>query len=258
MIRRFNYTSRSRIQKSDVIITFDTSTKPLSFDAQLNFDKYSFDPMANVFIEVYRGNSFMRFHCGTVGNIDIPSNCDLSEIEGAEFARFRVKVVEKKSGKLIAFSSTLTPNRGVDEDKQRESLLPLDVTTDLNSQIWKVKFENEGIRLQVNNRIKGIGNIEKDKGFQSLIFPAVVREVLTHIIYVERYRYDREDEDSPWNKWLKFIKDFYPEEYPGPYEENSDEQDLTNWIDEAVEAFCSKNKVKNSYENSNRWRLSDG
>ena len=64
MIRRLNYTSRMRIPKSDAIIVFDETTKPLSFNAEINLGSYFFQPTAKVFVEAYRGNSFMRVVLG--------------------------------------------------------------------------------------------------------------------------------------------------------------------------------------------------
>ena len=242
MIRRLNYTSRSRIRKSDAVITFDGSTNPLSFNAQLRLDEYPLEPTASVFIEAYRGNSFMRFDYGTVEKLIPPPNRQLLEIEGDKFSRFRVKVVDKDSGRLVAISSQLSPE--VDSQNQLEALLPL-YLTDTGNQIWRLKFENEGVRLQLNQRKDGI---DKNPEFRALVFPSVVREVLSHIIFIEKQENEEEPEDaekSAWSKWLEFVSGFYPEEYPGPYKEvaGTDSQKFRDWIEGAVDAFCDKNKI---------------
>ena len=248
MIRRFNYTSRMRINKSDAVITFDTSTKPLSFEAQLNLDKYNLEPTARVFVEAYRGNSFMRFDYGTVETLVPPADRQLLEIEGDEFSRFRVKIVDEESGKLLAISPQLNP--GVDSRDQREALLPL-YPADTGNQIWRLKFENEGVRMELNQHKDGI---QKTPEFRSLVFPSVVREVLSYIVFIEKQEREEEPEDgekSPWSKWLEFVSGFYLEEYPGPYREtdDADVQNFLDWIEGAVDAFCDKNRIAEGISN---------
>ena len=247
MIRRFNYTSRARIRKSDVAITFDAGTKPLSFDAQLNLDGYSLAPTARVFVEAYRGNSFMRFDYGTVEALVPPQNRRLLEIEGDKFSRFRVKVVDEDSGRLFAVSSQLIP--GADSHEGLEALLPLHLT-DTGNQIWRLKFDAEGVRLELNQRKDGI---QRSGEFRALVFPSVVREVLFRIIFIEKQgKEEPEDsEKSPWGKWLEFVSGFYPEEYPGPHEEaaGEDVQVFLDWIEGAVEAFCAKNRIAEGVSN---------
>ena len=248
MIRRFNYTSRSRIRKSDAVITFDASTKPLSFDARLNLDDYPLEPTARVFVEAYRGNSFMRFDYGTVEALVPPENRLLLEIEGDKFSRFRVKVVDEDSGRLFAVSSQLTP--AADSHEGLEALLPLHLT-DTGNQIWRLKFHDEGVRIELNQHKDGI---QKTPEFRSLVFPSVVREVLQYIVFIEKQEREEEPEDgemSPWNKWLEFVSGFYPEEYPGPYREtdNADVQNFLEWIEGAVEDFCAKNRIAEGVSN---------
>ena len=242
MIRRFNYTSRVRIRKSDAVIVFDERTKPLSFNAEINLDNYSFEPTAKVFVEAYRGNSFMRFNYGTIEALVPPPKRQLLEIEGDKFSRFRVKVVDEDTGRLIAISSQLSPDG--DSQDRLEALLPLHLT-DTGNQIWRLKFENEGVRLELNQLKDGI---EKRPEFRSLVFPSVLREVLSYIIFIEKEEKGEESQDaekSAWSKWLIFVSGFYPEEYPGPYKEteDTDSQKFLDWIDGAVEAFCDRNKV---------------
>ncbi len=258
MIRRLNYTDRKRIRHSSVSIALDNSTNPVSFNARFDLESYTLEPAARVFVEAYRGNSFMRFDFGTVGKPVPPSNRQLSEIEGGNFSRFRVKVVDDDSGRLLAATTTLSPDKN--QHDELEPLLPLHLV-ELGNQVWKLHFDSEGVRLQLNRRIERIDEIAKnDPGFRALVFPAVVRDVLTYIIFVEKEEDAEEDEWSPWNKWLKFVSGFYPDTYPGPWREESrtDEESHLEWIDGAVGAFCSKCKIKELYQKTARWRSSRG
>lgn len=258
MIRRFNYTARKRINNKDVSITLDDSTNPVSFNACFDLAPYALEPAARVFVEVYRGASFMRFDFGTVERIVPPADRRLSEIEGVRLSRFQVKVVDDDTGRLLAANATLSPDKPL--QNEAEPLLPLH-QTDLGNQIWKLKFDGEGVELQLNGRIEGIDGIAKnDQGFRSLVFPAVVREVLTYVIFVRKEEEADDDEESPWSKWLKFVSTFYPEKYPGPCTEKEEgrEEEFFEWIDEAVEAFCSKQEWKKLYQTTARWRSPHG
>jgi len=254
MIRRFNYTDRKRIKNKDVSIALDDSTNPVSFNACFDLAPYALDPAARVFVEVYRGASFMRFPFGTVERSVLPADRRLPDFEGGRFSSFRVKVVvDDDSGRLLATTATLSPDKP--RQNEAEPLLHLH-QTDLVNQIWKLNFDGEGVELQLNRRIEGIDGIAKnDPGFRSLVFPAVVREVLTYIIFVRKEEDADDDEESPWSKWLKFVSTFYPEKYPGPCteEEESREEEFLEWIDGAVEAFCSRQEWKKLYQTAARW-----
>lgn len=254
MIRRFNYTARKRIKKKDVSIEIlDDSINPVSFNACFaDLAPYALEPAARVFVEVYRGTSFMRFPFGTVESIVPPADRRLSEIEGSRFSRFRVKVVDDDTGRLLAATATLSPDKP--RQNKAEPLLPSD-QIDLVNQIWKLKFDDvEGVMLQLNERIEGIDTIANDPRFRSLVLPAVVREVLTYIIFVRKAEDADDDEESPWSKWLEFVSTFYPEKYPGPCTENEEnrEEECLGWIDGAVEAFCTKHEWKELYQTAAR------
>lgn len=260
MIRRFNYTQRVRIIPADAAITLDDSTEPISFNVRFALTQYNLQATAGVFIEAYRGNSFMRFACGTVANIQLPENRQLTEIEGADFARFRVKVVDTDTMKLVATTPTFRPAHGGGSDdnetKQVETLLH-SKTTDLNNGIWKLKFSDEVITLLLNERIDDISRMAETKHtFRSVIFPQIVREILTRMIFVEQYTVSEKDEDEDdtvWANWLQFIRDCgMPEEYPGPWRENSEPQDLLEWIETAVDCFCARYKIMAVYRDATR------
>ncbi len=184
----------------------------------------------------------MRFDYGTVEVLFPPPTRQLLDIEGDKFSLFRVKVVDVTSGRLIAISSQLRP--GGDTQDGFEALLPLHLT-DTGNQIWRLKFENEGVKLELNQHKDGI---DKNPEFRSLVFPSVLREVLSYIVFIEKQENEQElqdAEEAAWSKWLTFVSGFYPEEYPGPYKEaeDTDIQQFLDWIDGAVEAFCDKNKI---------------
>ena len=93
--RRLNFTRRRRISQSDVSIQLlQDDAPPLRFDAQVSLDRYDLPPSANVFLEAYRRNSYMRFPWGTVSDTRPPGQrLALTDIDSADTVYFRVKVV---------------------------------------------------------------------------------------------------------------------------------------------------------------------
>ena len=70
MIRRFNYTDRLRIRRSDVRIVLRDENGKLEFDADLRaLADYDLPPDSLVFIEAYRQTNWMRFPFGQLGAI---------------------------------------------------------------------------------------------------------------------------------------------------------------------------------------------
>ena len=64
----------------------------------------------------------MRFNYGTVGNLNIPPNRDLTDIEAGTTPLFRVKVVDKSAqqGKIIAMADKIHP-KGI-ENANRDNI----------------------------------------------------------------------------------------------------------------------------------------
>jgi len=113
MIRRFNYTGRKRILREDVPISL-TGSKPIwGFDIDLTrITSYEFPPSARIYVEAYEQASYMRFDFGSVEKI-APVSKDarvLSEFEGSDGVRFRIKVVDASlDAKVLAEADGILP-----------------------------------------------------------------------------------------------------------------------------------------------------
>ena len=93
MIRRFNYTDRLRIRRSDVRIVLREEDGKLEFDADLRaLADYDLPPDSLVFIEAYRQTNWMRFPFGQLGAILPGANRVLSQFDSPDGIQFRVKV----------------------------------------------------------------------------------------------------------------------------------------------------------------------
>src|SRR5687767_8442029 len=93
MIRRFNYTGRKRINRSDVKFTLQPADDVhFMFDATLNLAKHELPPEAVVWVEAYRQTRLMRFDFGTIARPQQPANRKLTEFDTSDAILFRVKV----------------------------------------------------------------------------------------------------------------------------------------------------------------------
>ena len=104
MIRSFNYTGRKKIPRR--LITITVRRMPdgrRTFSADLQLEALNLPAGAPVFIEAYHRQSWRRFTCGTVGDLQAPALPDLSGLTGDRI-RFRVKALdpEAEHGRVIA------------------------------------------------------------------------------------------------------------------------------------------------------------
>ena len=85
--RRFNSTGRMRIPRSHIEVALQEPLDPGGFPvafATFNFDGLNLPPSANMVLEAYFRSSSMRFPCGTVESLAVPSSMELSEIDRPE------------------------------------------------------------------------------------------------------------------------------------------------------------------------------
>src|SRR5438477_4242186 len=141
MIRRFNYTGRKKIVRDDVaiILTSDGSVK--GFEANLSAlgdSKYNLPKDARLFVEAYERTAYMRFDFGTTGTITPPPREArlLTEFEGSNGIRFRVKVVDcAHDAQLLAEADGILPLTPEESEQNKLPLLPVR-SEDLGQEVW--------------------------------------------------------------------------------------------------------------------------
>jgi hypothetical protein len=248
MLRRFNYTGRKKILHEHVPISL-TGSKPLwGFDIDLSHvGSYELPSTARIYVEAYEQAAYMRFDFGTIGSVAPPPKESrvLSEFEGSDSVRFRVKVVDHSAeAKLLAEADGILPLAPEETEQNRLPLLPVR-HYDLGQELWKIGFE-EGTEnrptLLVNNFIEDRTAFVRSPAFTSLAWPAILREILVRILVIEDYR--ELDDRNDWRcLWLQFARTFIPGRALPPEREESFE-----WIADAVTAFSEKNGLLAKYK----------
>ena len=242
MIREFNYTQRKRIESRHLGVQL---VKPLDggvhgFNLELNLEDLQLPPDAPLVVEASRGSSMMRFSWGTVSCPEIPEKRELSNV--GIVPNFRVMALSPDdSQRILALADRVKPAWQPDDSPGPQELIYLS-EEDLGQEIWKLDLGHEEDLpvLRVNSNIDGIGRtVRQDPAFRSLVFPEVVRAVLTKALLVEGL--DPSDEEGYWYGWLGFVSQFYTVEFPGISEVDPDEGTykvaLQEWIDGALDAF---------------------
>lgn len=246
MIRRLNYTGRTRIEESCVTIAIEAQEDaPPNFSATLDFSGMELPPTAQVIVEAYRGRAAQRFPWGTVEEPQSPSDTSLVSIPDNPL--FRVKVLAPdNSGKLLALAKRIRPL----QEERSGSLIWLK-EEDLGQEVWRLDFTDANPTLLVNSAVQGIREaVLKDGAFQSLVIPEVVRAVLVQALIIDDA--EPEDAEGQWGEFLGFVRGFYSSSPPSPSdEEEEDARDNAKlqWINGAVEAFTeTRFHARTAYE----------
>lgn len=256
MIRHFNYTGRRRIERSDVSVVIRMAQNEIpEFDINLDLTRLRLPTEAKVYVEAYYRTSWMRFSCGTVENVIYPDDRRLSDIDRGSTVYFRVLVVDEtgEHGRIVASIDGIRPLEPGEQEDKRRSLLPVNLIA-LGQEIWRLRFEHSEPVLEVNNRIPEVQNrLQRDPVFLALVYPAVIRQVLEHAIFVEGL--DDEDDLGTWQaRWVRFGKLLLPGEAPPLTRQEADDnrEIIMDWIDQVADAFCVKFSVLDEFIASDR------
>jgi hypothetical protein len=244
MIKRLNFTGRKRIPRERVQIeVFDGL--PRTFSAAISLHDINLPDDAAVYLEATCAGStvLQRFDFGRVGKIAPKSSPRLTEVQG-ENVFFTLKVVDISEvfGRILGVAENIRPERaGTQTVAGRRGILPIE-ETDLDQEIWKLEFREHDVFLLVNKRIPGlVDRVSADPMFYALIYPEVVRQVLTRAI-AENVEPDDADERWPL-LWLRFGRGLHPEFQAPPGVDDSREEVL-EWVDEVVAGFCEQHGLR--------------
>lgn len=247
MARSFNYTKRREIAKSSIRVSVSSTDPRHCFAATFDLTSYDFDSSARVYVEAYRKNQLLRFDFGTVGKIAAPSDTSLAAFGDVMMGiRFRVKIVAQNAEKtILGMSKSFRAEN--DEGGAADCILPISRLPKENENVWEIDFEDDGPTLAINANLEK--QVVQKSYFLALVFPAVIREVLTYA-FIE----NNPDELGEWvEDWKRFALDLGADEFPS-FSGDDREKDvpaLRQWIASAVQAFV---RGKNLTDLANQWK----
>lgn len=250
MNRRLNYTGRKKIERADT--TFSVKDNPdgiATFGVGIELAEYEFPADASVYIEAQRLTSFMRFECGTVGDLVLPAAeaRRLTDIGTADGVSFRVKVVESGDGverpaRLLGLADGIRPL--VDDSTQTLSLLEI-IQYDTGAEAWRLLFHDDGHpKLGLPPALfSSRFELLPKPWFSALILPAILRAVLVQVKCVDQHD-DLEDGEQWRSQWLRLgarLTGINPPAWDQAAE-------VEDWIDEVVAAFGRRHESRQKFE----------
>lgn len=244
-VSQINHTGRKRLTSQDISIGLYNEASPLKFEVtHLSLDRHDLPDDALVRLEAYHRTTYDSFPLGAVSQLVLPGKQSLPQFSVPDGIRFRVKVTsvtEPAKGQLLAAGSRIVPTW---LDGGQESLLPVRPDDTLGQEVYRLSFD-DGIVLLINGKIDQWREVSRDPVFMALVYPEVLRAVLTRILL------DEEDSSEDWPKqWIAFAAHHLAMGEP-PEVKSDDLEAVRAWVDQAASSFCSKNK---SYEGfARRW-----
>jgi len=246
-VRSLNYTGRRRLRQSDVTLIINSGDNGVTCKASVDLThlagRTELPPAARIVLEAANGNSvkFARLDLGTVAQPNYTETHLLPEFGGDEAIVFRVKVVHE-SGVLAALAKGLKPTS--DQESQQRALLPVSIEP-LDGLVYRVDFPDGEMPTLILNKAldisldQGIKSFAISPLFVALVFPSVVREILTRFLCVDGHACDGDDSDlsestEPVRKWLEFARLHNPEPPP---ESGSEPSECLAWIETVVASF---------------------
>ena len=245
-MRRFNYTGRLRMGREHVSVRLKPGEQGrLAYDLALTLGEFKkkLDPDATVVVQLHDGASYARIPLGRLGDLAdaYTASGKLEDFSEHQSPAVQVKIIAPKRQGLLAALGRIQPQSG------GASLLPITVEP-LESEVFRVSFQESVPKLVLNSKLKpvaelGVKYLAKEKSFRALVFPQVLREILSHFLIGSRPHLDDPEDDSPAQKWIEFGKRLTGEAPPAP----DSEPERHEWIDHVVEVFARQEELLSEY-----------
>lgn len=237
MIRQLNFSGRIRIPTRCVSIRLRGDGPTRGYDAELDLGDLELPPDAKVIVEAYHRWATRRFEHGTVARPVTPTDRTIGDLPVPR-PLFRVKVTQPSGDgivRIVAAADRVVPVDAEPAGDQRRSLLPVHYE-DLGQRVWELRIDEGDLpRLVLNERYleDGVRELARSHpGFRALVFPEVLRRILTEAVA----DHDPDADDEEWGTlWLRFACRELGQ--PRPPDDPTDHAD---WVAAAVDAFCAR------------------
>ncbi|MDA7615163.1 hypothetical protein N8574_01835 [Akkermansiaceae bacterium] len=255
MLRKYNYTDRQRIPRNEITFEYfeGEGETPSSFRAELSSNALNhIQSDAQIWVEAYSGATVERYDFGRAGKIISPKDTSLKAFPRGLKPLFRIKVTDPLDSRcrLLAFADKIAPADSEEVEGSRQSILNVEYV-DLGQQIWNLRID-DSIRpiLQLNSSISepvGIRVLANSSEFIGLVYPAVIRQILSYLLLEDLDPITTFDHD--WIKYGNTISETVcpnPEKYGDEDEENF-LRDVREWIDDVINNFCHNRLTRDAY-----------
>lgn len=244
MKRTFNYTGRKRLDGSAFVIRlFEKENAPSEFDVELHRSCMPSLPERGVaWVEAYRGARTMRFRLGIRAFAEKSARLTLSDFDPNEPVLFRLKIVDENDSRrpVLGWRDRIRPFTYSKNGLKKKSVLPV-LPCDLGHVAWDIDWQDPLLPvLRVNSRINDAKSVtaivKSDPDFAALVFPTVIREVLTRLLMGGA----DEEEDGDENEWLIFGTNLVGkgcELDDDDRDGDGNEEAIRRWVNAAVQAF---------------------
>ena len=244
----FNYTGRKRLDNSTFeIILYEKTGEASELEVALHKDQITEIPdTAVAWVEAHHGSKMMRFCLGPWAQSKT-ERYPLKAFDPGEPVLFRIKIVDENDDKhpIKGWRDRIRPVTYDPSGQKKKSILPV-YPTDLGHIAWQIDWSDPSRPiLQVNSRINDgrevTSIVKNDPDFAVLVFPQVLREVLTRLLA------QGADDDNE-NEWLVFAENLVGSKC-GRGEENSDEDRelVENWVFEVIQGFGREAELISRY-----------
>lgn len=251
MRRTINSTDRQKLERGDIRLKLmGPEAGPRTFEFDIDLGEYDLPPDARVLVEASRQTNWKRFDFGSVSAPSAERTGQLDEFGSAQGVRFRVKVVaagdEGPAARILAQADNV-PAGDPDDKAGGESLLAIDWNEEsMGDELYRIEFGESTPILRINKQMLGAPTwhtLTDSDTFRALALPAILRQILTHILLIEG---ELDDGDDWRGQWVRLAaKTFEAGERPEAGEdEQPDKSEVMAWIDRAVEGYCRHRGVK--------------
>ena len=242
-LRQFNYLDRKRILREHVHIVVERNGDTRRFKIKVDLEHYGFAPEARIVVEA-RNVEIVRRECGNVRSPKFSGHYDMSAIKN-DNARFDVLIID------VATSRKLGEATGVPAENELAGLaplLPVDGSRDLQGPAWMLEYSGSFSDQTSDAPVLLIDRTACDGSASTFlahplaaanILPAVMSQVLSHILFRDEYVYDPSGED--WRSgWIRMAAGLVtpPDDISQEDPSVANTGEVAEWIDQVVKVFA--------------------
>ena len=242
MKRTFNYTERKRVEQKHIQVRLiEQSTNQTLIEVGIDLTDYGFPQTAKVFIEIRGESTFARRELENPFNPSFHQQFKFETSEVPENPIFHIRVFEPGStGLLLGLADTVKFVNPENIITRQDALLTVR-WGDIGQEIWQMAYDPlDGPTLKLSKNLQeSIKKFETDPMFVGCVVPQAFRRVLEYAILSED-DFDVHDDENwfhEWHRWMSSVNQLRPVASRLEGIDPNDEDELQNWIDEAVGDF---------------------